>query len=204
MSQITSGLRAILSHPAVYKTFQNFMGARSGYQRLVSKFIRPEPGMRVLDIGCGPAAILEYLPKVEYFGFDISESYIAAAQKRFGKRGHFICNLLTAETLSSVASFDIVLAIGLLHHLDDAAAIEYFSLAHLALKPGGRLVTIDPCLEEGQNPVARILIKLDRGRNIRTETEYEALASSSFKTRVTTVTHSIWIPYTHCTMECTR
>lgn len=204
MSQVTSGFRAILSHPVVYATFQNLMGARSGSQRLVREYIRPEPGMRVLDIGCGPAGILEYLPEVEYWGFDISEAYIAAARKRFGKQGHFVCRLLTADTLSSLPSFDLVLALGLLHHLDDTAAAECFSLAHMALKPGGRLVTVDPCLEEGQNPVARILIKMDRGQNVRTRPEYDALASSRFQTRSVIVRHSTWIPYTHCIMECSR
>jgi SAM-dependent methyltransferase len=204
MSQITNGLRAMLSHPIVYTAFQNIMGTSLGYQRLVSEYIRPKPGMRVLDIGCGPAAVLEYLPKVEYYGFDISESYITSAQKRFCKQGHFICGPLTVGTLSSMPTFDLVLGLGLLHHLEDDAAAECFDLAHLALKPGGRFVTIDPCFEDGQNLLARILIKMDRGQNVRKRPEYDALGGRSFKTRTTIVKHSAWIPYTHCIMECTR
>jgi SAM-dependent methyltransferase len=160
--------------------------------------------MRVLDIGCGPAAILEYLPEVEYSGFDISEAYITSARERFGERGHFCCQLLTEEVLSSLPLFDLALGVGLLHHLDDAAAIEFFNLAYMALKPEGRLVTIDPCLEKGQNPIARILIKMDRGQNVRTRPEYDALASRRFELRSVIVRHSAWIPYTHCIMECKR
>jgi SAM-dependent methyltransferase len=204
MSQITSGIRAILSHPVVYTTFQSVMGARSGYRRLIREHIRPSPGVRVLDIGCGPAAILEYLPEVEYWGFDISEAYIAAARERFGEQGHFFCRLLTKEALSFLPTFDLVLGLGLLHHLDDAAAVEFFNLAHMALKPGGRLVTIDPCLDKVQNPIARILIKMDRGQNVRTQPEYDALASRSFEFRSVVVRHSVWIPYTHCITECKR
>ena len=40
-------------------------------------------------------------------------------------------------------SFDIVIAHGLLHHLDDRQATELFALARAALRPGGRLIIID-------------------------------------------------------------
>lgn len=202
MSQITSGFRAILSHPIVYQSFQSLMGARASNQRFASEYIRPKHGMRVLDIGCGPADILEYLTQVEYWGIDISEAYIAVARERFSKRGNFVCGILTEDDLSSMPTFDLVLGMGVLHHLDDADAIKFFNLAHLALKDGGRLVTIDPCLVAGQNPVARILIKMDRGQNVRTRPEYDLLASCRFETRSVIVRHSAWIPYTHCIMEC--
>jgi SAM-dependent methyltransferase len=37
--------------------------------------------MRVLDIGCCPGYIVEYLRGATYFGFDINPRYIAYAQK---------------------------------------------------------------------------------------------------------------------------
>ena len=41
MSQITSGIRAILSHPVIYDTVQNIMGARQIRRDLVDSFVRP-------------------------------------------------------------------------------------------------------------------------------------------------------------------
>lgn len=204
MAQVTSGLRAVLSHPAIYMAVQNIMGGKSAYQRFVREYIRPEPGMKILDIGCGPAAILDYLPDVDYYGFDISDTYIRAARERFGERGHFHCQLLTEEKLSSLPSFDLVMGLGLLHHLDDAFATEFFNLAYMALKPEGRLITIDPCFEKGQSPIARMIIKMDRGQNVRTRAGYDLLASGRFSTRSVMVRHTTWIPYTHCIMECIR
>jgi SAM-dependent methyltransferase len=39
--------------------------------------------------------------------------------------------------------YDIVMAFGVLHHLDDAEGRELFRGARRALKPGGRFVTLD-------------------------------------------------------------
>lgn len=204
MGQITRGLRGVLSHPVIYSAFQYIMGGRSARDSFVHDHIRPETGMKVLDVGCGPAGILEYLPSVEYWGFDVSGAYIESARTQYGTRGQFFCQLLKHDDLAKLPSFDLVLALGLIHHLDDEAALNLFRLAHDALRPGGRFVTIDPCLAHGQNPLARLIIRSDRGQNVRTRDGYAALAESVFSEAVIEVRHRAWIPYTHCMMECKR
>lgn len=204
MAQITHGVRVILSHPFIYSSLQSFMGAHKARQSFVVNFVRPFSGMKVLDMGCGPADILAYLPDVEYWGFDISENYISQARKRFGKRGEFHPKQLQMTDLERLPSFDMVLAIGLLHHLDDAVATDVMRLAYRALKPGGRLLTIDPCFDPGQNQIARFLIGKDRGQNVRTREGYASIASQIFEALRIEVQHKAWIPYTHCLMECTR
>ena len=156
MAQITSGLRAILSHPRIYSSFQLVMGADKFRRDFVARFVRPFPGMAILDIGCGPADILEHLSDVEYMGYDISEAYIDRAERTFGQRGRFFCRELEMDELGRLPQFDVVLAIGLLHHLDDQTAVKVTKLAHRALKQGGRFLTVDPCLDPAQNPVARL------------------------------------------------
>lgn len=204
MAQITHGVRAILSHPLVYSTLQSLMGAHSSRKDFVANYVKPSPGMRVLDIGCGPADVLAYLPQVSYSGFDISQDYIDQARNRFGPRGEFHCRQLSVEDLESLLPFDVVFAIGLIHHLDDDEAVGVMQLASRALKPGGRLLTIDPCWDSSQNPVARMLIRGDRGQNVRDKAGYEALANAVFKAPRVEVRHKVWIPYTHCFMECQR
>ena len=204
MSQITHGVRAILSHPFVYSTLQSLMGAHSSRKSFVGNYVKPFPRMRILDIGCGPADILAYLPQVSYSGFDISQDYIDQARKRFGPLGEFHCKHLSVEDLESLPPFDVVLALGLIHHLEDHEAIGVMQLALRALKPGGRLLTIDPCWDPSQNPVARLLIRGDRGQNVRDKAGYEALAKAVFEAPRVEVRHRVWIPYTHCFMECQR
>ena len=203
MSQITSGIRAILSHPVIYDSLQNIMGARRIRRDLVDNFVKPSPNCRILDIGCGTAEILPYLPtSVGYWGFDISRPYIEAAKTRFKSRGHFHCGLLNKTVLNELPKFDVVLVIGVLHHLDDDAAANLFALTREALGEHGRMITIDPCLAQGQNPIARYLIRHDRGQNVRNADGYRALASKTFQNVGGTLGHRRWIPYTHWIMEC--
>lgn len=204
MAQITHGVRAILSHPFVYSAFQAFMGAHRLRQNFVANCVKPFHGMRVLDVGCGPADILDYLPDIDYWGYDINEAYIAQAKTRFGQRGRFICKQLQLDDLAVMPKFDVVLALGLLHHLDDSIAVGVLQLAHEALHQGGRLLTIDPCLDPSQSPVARFLVRNDRGQNVRNKVEYQALVDKVFSSPCVEVRHQAWIPYTHCFMECQK
>lgn len=204
MGQITNGIRSILSDPFIYSLFQNLFGARKGRADFVAKFVRPQSDANVLDIGCGTADIIDCLPGTSYWGFDISPAYIKHAQKKYGNVGHFFCKELMSEDLEYLPGFDIALAIGVLHHLDDTDAEILLDLVHRALNPGGRLITLDACFEDGQNPLARLLISWDRGQNVRTREGYSELVSSVFPQHQLEVRHKTWIPYTHCFTECTR
>lgn len=204
MVQVTSGARAIFSSPVIYSVFQNIMGAHRLRIRFIEEFVSPFSGCSILDIGCGPADILAYLPEVDYCGFDISDAYIARAKTRFGQQGKFYCQELTHSDVERMPKVDIVFALGLLHHLDDESAIGVLRLACQALKPGGRLLTFDPCFDAEQNPISRFLVGIDRGQNVRTGAGYGSIASAVFESPRVEVRHRTWIPYTHCFMECTR
>ena len=204
MGQITNGVRAVLSIPFVYSSFQIIMGARKFNQRFAIERIRPFSGMNILDVGCGPAEILTCLPDVNYWGFDISKPYIEQARKRFDNAGNFQCKQLQKADLVSLPKFDAVLALGLFHHLDDEVAIELMELASQALRPGGRLISVDPCIDPSQNIFSSFLISKDRGQNVRNRQGYTSLGMQVFPNRAVQVVHKAWIPYTHCFMECTK
>jgi cyclopropane fatty-acyl-phospholipid synthase-like methyltransferase len=179
------------------------MGAKRRREWMVRDLIRPFPGMRVLDLGCGPAEILDGLPEdVSYTGYDMSADYIAAAKEKFGPRGTFHCRLLEQAEVATLDSFDLVMGIGVLHHLDDDTARQFMTLAKAALKPGGRVLTVDACYAPKQNPVAHFLITKDRGQHVRDEAGYRALVEGIFTGVAGAVTHHAWIPYTHWSMEC--
>lgn len=201
MGQITSGARRVLSIPLLYDLFQDLVGASGIRIRWIRDFLQPFPGARVLDIGCGTAEILRHLPgDLDYTGFDMSPAYIEAARRRHGGRGRFTCAPVEAfrDHGGADGGYDIAMAFGVLHHLDDAAARQVFQDARSALKPGGRMVTIDPTFVSGQGRLARFAVSRDRGRNVRYPEAYAALGEGHFSRIETTVLRgALRIPYDH-------
>ena len=205
MAQVTRGLRAILSASVAYDLFQGLVGAEALRKTIVTDYLTVGPHRRILDIGCGTAAILEHLPKdVEYLGFDASEAYIRTARRRFRDRGAFFTQLVTEASLEGLPGFDLVMAIGMVHHLDDSEADHLFALAARALTPEGRLCTVDPCLASPQSPIARAIIHRDRGRHVRELEGYRGLARRHFDRVEASIRHDLLrIPYTHALLTCT-
>ncbi len=207
VDQVNSGIRRILEFPAVYSLFKRMVARRGAHQRYVDEFVQPFAGARILDIGCGPATILAYLPEdIEYHGYDMNPTYISAAQRRFGDRGHFTCARVSQARQHSLAGeFDFVLAGGILHHLSDEEADTLVCSAHDHLKPGGVLCTLDNVYVPDQSAVARFLISRDRGRHVRTPPEYLALFQPYFATVESRVlTDPLRIPYTHFRVRAIR
>lgn len=197
-------VRNALASPAVYVVFQRAVWGRA-MRALVTDHIRAEPGQRLLDMGCGPADILRLMPTVDYVGFDHDEPYITAARRRFGDRGEFRLAAVDSVPPFEPGAYDIVLAKGLLHHISDAECRRLFDLAHSALVPGGRLITVDGCFHDRQKRAHRKITSMDRGEFIRTPEEYERLAGARFPhTKVTTHDDLLRIPYSLAIGEFTR
>jgi SAM-dependent methyltransferase len=197
------GFYSFLTFPSVYRLFRAIVKGNA-CQIYISEYVRPVPGEKVLDIGCGPGDILEDLPAVDYLGFDINPKYVEAAQKRFGHRGRFFCGDVGLTAIDKeAASFDLALATGVLHHLDDKHALSLFKVARRALKPGARLVTYDPCFAAGQPKLRRFVVSQDRGQYVRESAEYVKLAAQVFPQVTSFVRHDLLrIPYTHVILKC--
>lgn len=188
----------------MYRLLGRLIGprARATY---AGEYVRARPRDRILDVGCGPADILSHLPEVSYLGFDISPRYVEAARANFGNRGQFECRSISDPNGIESESFDLVLANGVLHHLPDSEAIHVIAIAHTCLRVGGRLVTLDGCFVPGQRSLARAMLRLDRGRYVRSGEAYQHLAKTRFQNVQLHIRSDLLrIPYTHAIMECLK
>ena len=203
MAQVTKGIRSILSLPGAYDLLMRSLGADRSRRVVVDEYLRPRLGDRILDIGCGTAAIVDFLPKdIEYFGVDLSADYIASATQHYGDRAHFRVGDVNELDFGSQERFDIITAWGLLHHLEDDEVSRLATTARKLLGADGRFITLDNCFTSDQSPVARTVIRWDRGRNVRTPAEYQALISEVFDEVACDVRHDLLrVPYTHVIIE---
>jgi SAM-dependent methyltransferase len=107
-----------------------------------------EPGMRILDAGCGSGEALQWLSaqagdRGEIVGVDLSAAHTAAARERAPKHARVLQADLTSLP-REVSDFDLIWCANALNHLHDPVrAIE--TLAAL-LRRGGRIAIGQSCL----------------------------------------------------------
>jgi SAM-dependent methyltransferase len=206
VAEVTTGVRSVLSSAGVYSLLQRLLGAQRSRRRLVDEFLRPGPGDRILDIGCGTAEILDALPDdVEYVGLDHSPRYVEAARARYGTRGRFLVGDAADMPAEVRSGFSLVVVMGVLHHLGDDEVVRLMRAAAKALTDDGRFVSSDNVWTEQQPWIARQLIARDRGANVRTVDTYVALAEQVFSKVVPTVRDDfLRVPYTLVMLECAQ
>lgn len=203
------GILKVLSKPWIYELYSNLVLKKDTHCQIIKRHVKPFSGCRILDIGCGPGHIVAKLPDFigAYIGFDMNESYIRAAQIRWKARGNcrFFHQRVRASTGIEAGSFDIVLSLGVLHHLDDQECLQLFETAYQALKPTGRLVTYDCVYADKQHWFAKWLIQRDRGKMVRTCDGYKRLAGHSFVNVQSRLVHNLLrVPYTIFIMDCVK
>lgn len=195
-------LRRLLRSASFYSSLRQGVGGND-CRKVLLEHLRPAVGDRLLDIGCGPADVLSVLPEVAYVGNDPSSRYVRAATERYGSRGTFHCASVADLDAKALGRFDLVVAEGVVHHLDDEEASRLFQIAASVLQPGGRLVTLDGCFVDNQSTIARALLRWDRGDHVRNLGGYESLASRWFASVEANLHDDLLrIPYTHLFLIC--
>lgn len=202
--QRNSGLQRWLKVPFLYNLFQEAIGGNALRRKFIQNHVRAKPGDKIIDIGCGPAQVLPWLPDVEYLGFDVNPSYIASAKRTHGDKGTFVVG--DTKSLWDDSRFrdaDIVIGLGILHHLDDYDAAHCIRFAYHVLKHRGRFVCIDACWILNQGFLSRYIMSQDRGQNVRTEQAYRQLVGDVFRNVDAFVdTKPMCIPYVTVVLEC--
>ncbi len=204
MSQRKSQIYNLINKPFVYKFIQKVMSGTSFRNNIVRKNITRE-NLKILDIGCGPAEILEHIPKCKYYGYDIDKRSIKYAKEKYHQKNyHFYCKKFSKTEVRKLPKFDFIIFFGILHHLNNDEVDMILNLCKKTMKKKCKLLTEDPIFIEKQNIIAKFLIKRDRGMNVRKKNEYVNLLKKHFKKVKPQISHQSFIPYTWFTTVCSR
>ena len=127
------------------------------------------PDMKVLEIGCGTGSTaIAHAPYVAYIrGTDISSKMIEIARAR--AEAAAVSNVdFEVSSIDDLrvpdGTQDAVLALSILHLLDDEKAV--IAKVHRMLKPGGVFVTSTPCLRDVWKYVAVMALIGPLGRRL--------------------------------------
>jgi SAM-dependent methyltransferase len=131
---------------------------------------------RILDVGCGSGRYA--LPGYNYLGVDPNPRYIAYCRRK--RPGQF--EQMSAQDLDLPdKSFDVVLCLGVAHHLPEDSFRKMCSEIKRVLTDDGVFIFADPVRPiVGSRPVAALLEWLDEGRWFRTENDYVDLLRAEF------------------------
>ena len=190
--------------PLVYNWFQHGISRAETPIWFANQVLQPRSGQRILDIGCGTAMVLKHLSGCDYVGIDHNPEYINRARENFGTKGKFHCIDINDAKFKEFGTFDTVLLLGVLHHLNNDEVKQLVKVIPAAMKPTGTLVTFDCALKRGQHPVARLLAKIDRGRYARSVEHYRSLIEPTFTVQEEIIRHDLLkVPYTHAIFRAT-
>ena len=196
-----AGMRSWLSSAMLYRLFQRSVGGNSFGEWLAKNHWQVQPGMTVLDVGCGPAALRSKLPEsLNYYGFDPNPDYISWASKYASGVFHLgvMETFLAEHSATLCGKVDTVICSGVLHHLADDQIEDVLAGASHLLKPGGRFVALEPVFSQDQSLVSRWVVKQDRGTNVKSDHEWLQMLKQHFPDSQVKVVHGkLRIPYTH-------
>jgi len=189
----------LLEQPNIFALFTFLIGVSRRTKSIVSEYVRADSTTVVLDVACGRGNWSKSLYPSKYLGIDNNPAYIRYAKNRFGTFGSFICcDVADIRVHAANLEPNVVILIGVLHHLSNDQAISLLHDIHALLGTHGRVITVDPVFTADQGLTARLLAASDRGRFVRSINEHLALFDQRFSVPIADI-RSDWlrIPYTH-------
>lgn len=152
------------------------------FKRLINSNIDRGGIESVLDVGCGTGTQAPLFDKSKYLGFDVDSNAV-----NYAKRQHpgyeFLVRDATGFKLKK--KFDLVLIVGVLHHLNDQELVSTLDSVKHHLKQSGKLLIIEaiPPLFKW-NFIGKMLRNKDRGSHIRKLGEYENFVNKKFNVKL--------------------
>ena len=177
---ILAPLLGLLRSPSLYIRWQRILGAYRLRQICLDDVLKLREGERVLDIGCGPGYILDYMPRVDYVGFDTEPRYIEYAREHYRDRGRFFCEHFAQAHVTKFKPFDAIMLLGIVHHIMTLRPKICSGCWRNAWRQTGASSHSIRALTSTQSRFARWVAKADRGGFVRNERAYRRLGADQF------------------------
>jgi cyclopropane-fatty-acyl-phospholipid synthase len=119
--------------------------AQANKYELICRKLDLQPGMRLLDVGCGWGGMVMHAAQehgVRAVGVTISSRQAELAEKRVGEAGLSDLVEIRLQDYREIddGPYDGISSIGMFEHVGESRLAEYFSRLRSLVKPGGRVV----------------------------------------------------------------
>ena len=167
-------LNITLSHPRIFEWQQKLCNDYSSIGKEFSGELAGA-GKAILDVGCAGGTcsgqIID-MKKNRFIGIDVEARYIERAAKQYPD-GKFL-SMDGRKLAFENNSFDVVLFVGVLHHMNDELIHDCLKEIHRVVRPEGVVLITEPLFTKGCW-LSNLLLSFDRGRFIRKKEEYQSL-----------------------------
>ena len=163
--------KKIQGSPAVLRLAYRLMapGQSGAIAAILQTEVTSLPARTLLEVGCGPGTSV--VPGIHYHGIDTESAFLRDPAFKGAKVAEADATLPFRNDV-----FDLVYAVGVLHHLTESQVTQALREFVRVLRPDGNIVVIDNFWPTVRwNLIAYAVRKLDRGKHVRTRSELSDL-----------------------------
>jgi len=172
----------LLKNPSLYRLYQKIVRRKYDEYDFI-KFIFEKSNfknIRMLDICCGDSYILEYINEFidDYLGVDNNSKYLKQCKDRWQKFNFVNLDLNDKKNIVHFLKFkpNFIFVNGAIHHLDDET-VKSINFMFKDNFSESYFLSVDP-VKNNNNLINNVMIKLDRGKFIRSKSQYAEVMES--------------------------
>ena len=163
----------------LYRSYQKIVRSNNSefdfFKFIFNKLNNKIGNLNVLDICCGDSYILHFVHEYlnTYTGIDYNKNYLKHCKIRWPNFNFVRLNLLSFNNFKNLNldKINVIFLNGVIHHFEDSMLIRLMkNLTNLF--PNACYIMVDPVIYNN-NLLNKIMIQYDRGKFIRSKSEYE-------------------------------